>query len=376
MASNAQVAPSPGPQHPHASNPAQDLVASTTSAANNAIRNVSPSSVSSAGEASGRKMKRTGAAKPLVKPSLHGQAPPPWATSLLGGRGSIGSAATPSSAQAQNNSTTETTPGIGLIDRPPGSETSNNSRPRSPEPAQVVSDIAQPEPEGSLAIKFKTPPPKENSDSDMANKKKSLAEHAKIQALQESWEAGGTAPGASGIAGSTPSAETAHRGKDWLGASRKRSLPGILTGNETKRRMTTIPLLDVPTKASSEGVSMPGPVTTELDLLNAVSAGSSDRLKSTVLGSTEGTNMPPSSSSKSSSIPTTKEAQIIDISDEETDDENAVDADEDATDDDETTEGRESNTSGPRPASAATQADNVRDPLQHPLEKLLFNPAF
>ncbi|GJC87693.1 hypothetical protein ColLi_10531 [Colletotrichum liriopes] len=367
MASNAQVAPSLGPPHPHASNPAQDLVASTTPAANNALRNVSPSSLSSAGEASGRKMKRTGAAKPLVKPSPHGQAPPPWATSLLGGRGSIGFTATPSSAPAQPNFALDVTTDMGLADRPSGLDTPDNSRPRSPKPSQVVSDIVQTEPEDPLAIKPEAPSPEETTDSDMAGKKKTLAGHAKIQALQESWESGGIASGSSGIADSTPGAETTHRGKDWLGgdsvmdnktASRKRSPPGTLTGNETKRRMTAIPLPGVPTKASSEGISTPAPVATELDLLNAVSAGRAERLKSTFLGSTEGTNVPPPSTSKPSFDPTAREAQIIDISDEETEDENETDAGEDATDDDETTEGRESNISGPRPAPTTTQTDN------------------
>ncbi|KAJ0159524.1 hypothetical protein CTA2_9537, partial [Colletotrichum tanaceti] len=115
----AQATPPSGPQDSFANNPApQDHVAPAISAANDVVRNASPSSVSSAGDAAGRKMKRTGAAKQIVKRSPYGQAPPPWVTSLLGGRASLGPMTrTPSSTQGptapQPNITTDT-PGNAL----------------------------------------------------------------------------------------------------------------------------------------------------------------------------------------------------------------------------------------------------------------------
>ncbi|KAK1965343.1 hypothetical protein LY78DRAFT_637730 [Colletotrichum sublineola] len=375
MASNAQVAPSPGPQYSHANSPAHDLGVSTTIAGSSALRNVSPSSVSSAGEASGRKMKRTGAIKPLVKPGHQGQAPPPWATSLLGGRGSMGFIATPPSAQAQSIYDQDIIPDLGLVDRPTGLDTSANPRTQSPEPAQVVSNIFQPEQESTLAIKPEAPSTKATPDADLTGNKTTLAGFAKIQALQESWESGGIASGSTGIKDSNQSTETVDAERDWLRGhsasdntmtSKKRSPPEGPPGNEAKRRMTAIPLPNVPTNAFAQGVSTPGSVATELDLLNAVSAGKTDRLKaSTVLRSTEDTNMTTFGTSKPSFIATTKEAsQIIDISDEEADtdeemdDDDVVDTDEDTTDDDETTEGRESDVSEPQPASTTMQADN------------------
>ncbi|KAK2043149.1 hypothetical protein LZ31DRAFT_632171 [Colletotrichum somersetense] len=368
MASNAQVAPSPGPQYPQANNPSHDLGISIAPAPNDALRNASPSSVSSAGDPSGRKMKRTGAVNPLVKPSPQGQTPPPWATSLLGGRGSMGSNPTPSSAQAQSGSAQDIIPDLGLAVPPPAPDTSLNSRPRSPEPAQVVTDIVQPEQEGTLAIKTRAPSPEATPEAEESGNKKTLAGHAKILALQESWESGGIAPGSSGITDPNQSTETASLGKDWLSGnsasyttmvSKKRSLPEGPLGNEAKRRMTAVPLPNVPANVSAQGISAPNSVATELDLLNALSAGKTDLLKATILQSTEDTNMPPSGNSKPSSITTTQEAQqIIEISDEATDDDDVDDTDEDSTDEDEITEDRQSDVLEPQPASTTMQADN------------------
>ncbi|KAK2060639.1 hypothetical protein LY76DRAFT_634505 [Colletotrichum caudatum] len=368
MASNAQVALPPGPQHPQANNPSHDLGISTTPAANNALRNASPSSVSSAGDPSGRKMKRTGAVRPLVKPSPQGQTPPPWATSLLGGRGSMGSNATPPSAQAQSGSAQDIIPDLGLAVPPPAPDASLNSRPRSPETAQSVSDIVQPEQEGTLAIKTRAPSPEATPEAEESSNKKTLAGHAKIQALQESWESGGIASGSSGITDPNQSTETASLGKDWLSGdsvsytamvSKKRSLPEGPLGNEAKRRMTAIPVPNVPANVSAQGISAPSSVATELDLLNALSAGKTDRPKAAILQSTEDTSMPRSDNSKPSFITTTQEAQkIIEISDEATDDDDADDADEDSTDEDETTEDRQSDVLEPRPASTTMQANN------------------
>ncbi|EFQ34898.1 hypothetical protein CGRA01v4_04183 [Colletotrichum graminicola] len=368
MASNAQVATPPGPQHPQANSPSHDIGVSSTSTANNALRNASPSSVSSAGEASGRKMKRTGAVKPLVKPSPQGQAPPPWATSLVDGRGSMGFMATSPSAQAQSNSDQDIISDLGLVDRPLGPDTSAKSRPRSPEHAHVVSDINHPDQEGTLAIKTRAPSPEATPEADMTGNKKTLAGHARIQALQESWESGGIEPGSSAITDSNQITGTADSGKDWLRgdsasyntmASKKRSLLDGPSGNEAKRKMTAIPLPNFPANTSAQGISTPGSVATELDLLNALSAGKTDRLKATVLRTTEDTNMPPFGTSKPSFITTIKEApQIIDISEDAADDDDADHTHEDSTDDDETTEDRQSDVLEPQLASTTMQADN------------------
>ncbi|KAK2001065.1 hypothetical protein LX36DRAFT_679258 [Colletotrichum falcatum] len=375
MASDTEVAPSPGPQYSQANNPAPDLGLSTAHPANNALRNTSPSSLSSAGEAPGRKIKRTGAVKPLVKPSPQGQAPPPWATSLLGGRASLGFMAVPPLIHAQTNISDQNT-----VDRPPALDTFANPRPRSPEPALVISDIVQLDQEARSAIKPEATSPERTPEADVTGSKKNLAGHAKIQALQESWQSGNIAPGSSGITDSNQITETADPGKDWLRgdsasdhtmASKKRSLPEGPPGNEAKRRITAIPSPNIPINPFARGVSTPGSVATELDLLNAVSSGKTDRLKAPVLQSTEDTNVPPSSTSKPSFTTSTKEApQIIDISDEATDDDSdddeeddvdmdgMDDTDEDATDNDETTEDGQSDVSEPQPASTAMQADN------------------
>ncbi|KAK1564224.1 uncharacterized protein LY79DRAFT_530315 [Colletotrichum navitas] len=369
MASNAQVAPPPGPQYPQANNPSHDIGVSTTTTANNALRNASPSSVSSAGEASGRKMKRTGAVKPLVKPNPQGQAPPPWATSLLSGRGSMGLIATPPSAQVQSNSDQDIIPDPGLVDRPLGPDTSAKSGPRSPEPAYVVGDITRPEQEGTLAIKTRAPYPEAEAtpEPDVTGNKKTLAGHSRIQALQESWESDGIASGPSALTDSNQITGTAEPEKDWLRgdsasyntmASKKRSLLEGPSGNEAKRRMTAIPLPNFPTNTSAQAISTPGSVAT-LDLLNALSAGKADRLKATVLRTTEESNLPPFGTSKPSFITTTKEApQIIDTSEEATDDDDVDDTHEDSTDDDETTEDRQSDISEPQLASTTMQTDN------------------
>ncbi|KAK6212232.1 ribosomal protein L27 [Colletotrichum tabaci] len=322
MAFNAQAAqatPSSGLQHSFANSPApQDHVAPATFATNDAIRNVSPSSVLSAGDAAGRKMKRTVAAKQPVKRSPYGQAPPPWATSLLGGRASLGSMTrTPSSTQgpaAQPNSIVDTsgdTPSTDFSIRQSGSESSGPSRSRSPEPARIETDIDQSEPEGLLAAKLETTSSEGTPGIDMAGKKQTLAEHAKIQALQDTWASGGLAPGTPGIAESAGE-------KDWLGGvslhgdsastSRKRAMPGNMASDETnKRRMTAVPVPVIPNKASFDQTSSTSELmTTERDLMNAVYAADADQ----------------------------------------------------ATDDDQTAEERESNVSEPRTASIDIEADD------------------
>ncbi|TQN69332.1 hypothetical protein CSHISOI_06173, partial [Colletotrichum shisoi] len=316
----AQATPSSGLQHSLANSPApQDHVAPTTLATNDAIRNVSPSSASSAGDAAGRKMKRTGAAKQLVKRSPYGQAPPPpWATSLLGGRASLGSLTrTPSSAQgpaAQPTSIVDTPGDTSSTDfsiRQSGSESSGPSRSRSPEPARIETDNDQSEPEDLLVANLETTSSEGTPGTDMAGKKPTLAEHAKIQALQDTWVSGSLAPVAPGIAESAGE-------KDWLGgvsvhgdsasSSRKRVMPENMASNETnKRRMTAVPVPVIPNKASFDQTSTTSELmTTERDLMNAVYAADADQ----------------------------------------------------AMDDDQTAEERESNVSEPKTASIDTEADN------------------
>ncbi|OBR11332.1 hypothetical protein CH63R_03628 [Colletotrichum higginsianum IMI 349063] len=322
MASNAQAAqatPSSGLQHSFANSPApQDRVESATFATNDAIRRVSPSSVLSAGDAAGRKMKRTGTAKQPVKRSPYGQAPPPWATSLLGGRASLGSMTrTPSLTQgpaAQPNSIVDTpgdTPSTDFSIRQSCSESSGPSRSRSPEPVRIETDIDESEPEDLLVAKLETTSSEGTPGTDMAGKKQTLADHAKIQALQDTWASGSLAPGAPGIAESAGE-------KDWLGGislhadsastSRKRAMPGNIAGDETnKRRMTAVPVPVIPNKASFHQTSSTSELmTTERDLMNAVYAADADQ----------------------------------------------------ATDDDQTAEERESNVSEPRTASIDIEADD------------------
>ncbi|TIC98886.1 hypothetical protein CH35J_006463 [Colletotrichum higginsianum] len=145
----------------------------------------------------------------------------------------------------------------------------------------------------------------------MAGKKQTLADHAKIQALQDTWASGSLAPGAPGIAESAGE-------KDWLGGislhadsastSRKRAMPGNIAGDETnKRRMTAVPVPVIPNKASFHQTSSTSELmTTERDLMNAVYAADADQ----------------------------------------------------ATDDDQTAEERESNVSEPRTASIDIEADD------------------
>lgn len=165
-------------------------------------------------------MKRTGASKPLMRPSLYGGQAPPWATSLLGGKSFTAAApspSTPAQAQAQAQAQAESkinTPELESAQRKSGTEDSDDSGSTSsgsPEPARIVSDIAQPDPEDPLAVKLEAVLSEGGSDSDMAREKKSLAQHAKIQALQDSWASSNASGVQSGSAGQLAN------GKDWLG---------------------------------------------------------------------------------------------------------------------------------------------------------------
>lgn len=163
-----------------------------------------------------------------MRPSLYGGQAPPWATSLLGGKSFTAPAPSPptpaqasappqAQAQAQAQAESEnkinipelesTQPSSGTED----SDDSGSTRAGSPEPARIVSDIAQPDPEDPLAVKLEAVLSEGGSDSDMAREKKSLAQHAKIQALQDSWASSNASGGQSGSAGQSANA------KDWLG---------------------------------------------------------------------------------------------------------------------------------------------------------------
>ncbi|KAK0371256.1 hypothetical protein CLIM01_11395 [Colletotrichum limetticola] len=339
MASNAQAAQPSGLSHSfkHTSPPANTT---STTQANNATRTVSPSSASGSGDTSGRKMKRTGASKPLMRPSLYGGQAPPWATSLLGGKPFTGPAPSPSTpaqasaplpaqahAQAQAQAESKiNTPELKSAQPSSGTEDSDDSdstRSGSPEPARIVSDIAQPNPEDPLPVKLEAVLSEGGSESDMAREKKSLAQHSKIQALQDSWASSNASGGQSGSAGQSANA------KDWLGGSafeasskRKHSLIENLAGGDAKRQATDTGLKGPSTRKSpEEGTSS---TATEQDLLNVLGLGQPGS-RPDILKSTE---------DASSSTGATHEAQVTESSDEDMDYEDQADAD-DMTDEDE-----------------------------------------
>ncbi|KXH32515.1 hypothetical protein CSIM01_11100 [Colletotrichum simmondsii] len=286
MASNAQTAQPSGLSHSfkHMSSPANTT---STTQANNATRTVSPSPASGSGDTSGRKMKRTGASKPLMRPSLYGGQAPPWATSLLGGKSLTAPTPSPSTpaqasaplpAQAQAQAQAESkinTPELGSAQPKSGAEDSDDggsTRSGSPEPARIVSDIPQPDPEDPLAVKLEAVLSEGGSDSDMAREKKSLAQHAKIQALQDSWASSNASGGQSGSAGQSTN------GKDWLGGSafeasskRKHSLNENLAEGDAKRQAKDTSLHGASTRKSpEEGTNS---TATEQDLLNVLRLG-------------------------------------------------------------------------------------------------------
>ncbi|KAL2882078.1 hypothetical protein SGCOL_002340 [Colletotrichum sp. CLE4] len=332
MASNAQITQPSGLSHSfnHVASP---VSTGSTAQANHATRTESPSSASGSGEPSGRKMKRTGASKPLIRPGLYGGQAPPWATSLLGGKAFTAPtpsspasapapalASAPAQAQAESNINTpelETAqPSSGTED----SEDSGSSHSGSPEPACIVSDIAQPDPEDPLGVKAEAVVSEGNSDSDMTREKKSLARHAKIQALQDSWASSNASGGQSSSAGQSANA------KDWLGGSaseasskRKHSLTGNLVEGDAKRRATDAGVHGATTIKSPDEPS--NAIATEQDLLNALGVGRPSIMKSTEDGS--------------SPAIATEQAQVIESSDEDVDYEDQAETDDDVTDDDE-----------------------------------------
>ncbi|KAK1720347.1 hypothetical protein CaCOL14_004754 [Colletotrichum acutatum] len=339
MASNAQTAQPSGLSHSfkHASSPANTI---STTQANNATRTVSPSSASGSGETSSRKMKRTGAAKPLMRPSLYGGQAPPWATSLLGGKSftapapsppTPAQASAPLQAQALPQAQAESkidTPELEFAQPSSSAEDSDDSggtESGSPEPARIVSDIAQPDPEDPLAVKLEAVLSEGGSDSDMAREKKSLAQHAKIQALQDSWASSNASGGQSGSAGQSANA------KDWLGGGgsaseasfkRKHALTENLAGGDAKRQATDIDIRGASTRyLSEEGTN---PAATEQDLLNVLGLGQPGS-RPDILKSTEDASSPAGA---------THQAQVIESSDEDMDYEDQADADH-VTDEDE-----------------------------------------
>ncbi|EXF82491.1 hypothetical protein CFIO01_05214 [Colletotrichum fioriniae PJ7] len=362
MASNAQAAQPSGLSHSfkHALSPA-NTTSTIRTQANNATRTVSPSSASGGGDTPGRKMKRTGAAKPLMRPSLYGGQAPPWATSLLGGKSftapapslstpAQASAPLPAQAQAQAEAESKinipelesTQPSSGTED----SDDSGSTRAGSPEPARIVSDIAQPDPEDPLAVKLEAVLSEGGSDSDMAREKKSLAQHAKIQALQDSWASSNASGGQSGSAGQSANA------KDWLGGSaseasskRKHFLTENLAGVDAKRQATDTGIHGVSTSKSPEEGTNPTP--TEQDLLNVLGLGRPGS-RPHILKSTEDVSSPAGAA---------HQVQVIESSDEDMDYEDQAGAD-DMTDEDEDEDGEtegdlEINTTGTPSAKAA-----------------------
>ncbi|KAL0943192.1 uncharacterized protein CTRU02_201078 [Colletotrichum truncatum] len=274
-------------------------------------RHVSPSSASasSAGEASGRKMKRT-AAKVNVKPSAYLQAPS-WATSLLKSKPSTSPAASPS-AHGNSLSAQE------LPNLPPPSE---SPLVESPEPVRITSDIPLPQ-VGSKANSSPKP-----SDDDMG--KTSLAQNARIQALQQSWMATNSGPAVGGTTGNVSSpAESVDGPKDWLGgALRKRTLEASEGGDAKRRNTNSTGKQDAPKSSSTSSVAK-DPPSSEADQPSAASIGKSRRSQSRVSRATAAETIP-------GFIPIKRTTEVVQSSDEATDDVSSDDAEEDSTEEDE-----------------------------------------
>lgn len=183
-------------------------------------RNVSPSSasVSSAGEGSGagRKMRRTGA-KVNVRPTPL-QAPR-WAASLLSSRPSSSSLAGTPSSTSKPRDAVASEPELPLLTAP----SQVGILPiDSPEPARIVSDII---PEGSdsaipLKLEKDTAPIAEllkqlPPANEVAGKKPSMAQSAKIQQLQQAWLESNGSSSSTGISASG-SNDQSPAPKDWL----------------------------------------------------------------------------------------------------------------------------------------------------------------
>ncbi|KAK1637948.1 hypothetical protein BDP81DRAFT_393618 [Colletotrichum phormii] len=357
MSSNAQIAQPSGLSHSfnHVTSPANTA---STAQANNATRTESPSSASGSGEPSGRKMKRTGAAKPLIRPSLYRGMAPPWATSLLGGKiftaptlssPASAPASAPTQAQAESNTNTpeleSAQPSSGIEE----SDDSGSTHSGSPEPARIVSDIAQPDPEDPLAVKAEAVVSEGGSDFDMAREKKSLAQHAKIQALQDSWASSNASGGQLSSAGQSANA------KDWLGGSaseasskRKHSLTGNLAEGDAKRRATDVGVHGASIMRSPDEKS--NATATEQDLLNALEVGRPSIMKSTEDGL--------------SLAIATEQPQVFESSDEDMDYDDPAEADDDVTDDDEEKEvgdDLEINTTGTPSAKTALPTSQGSD---------------
>ncbi|KAJ3940264.1 uncharacterized protein N0V96_009255 [Colletotrichum fioriniae] len=180
----------------------------------------------------------------------------------------------------------------------------------------------------------------------MAREKKSLAQHAKIQALQDSWASSNASGGQSGSAGQSANA------KDWLGGSaseasskRKHSLTENLAGVDAKRQATDTGIHGVSTSKSPEEGTNPTP--TEQDLLNVLGLGRPGS-RPDILKSTEDVSSPAGAA---------HQVQVIESSDEDMDYEDQAGAD-DMTDEDEDEDGEtegdlEINTTGTPSAKAA-----------------------